>query len=42
MEILQEGSSAIIKLVQNKHFKDEVLKIRMKEESYGLTWYYQK
>ena len=26
MEILQEGSNAIIKLVQNKHFKDEVHK----------------
>lgn len=42
MEILQEGSSAIIQLVQNKHLKDEVHKIRMNEGSYGLTWYYQK
>ena len=42
MEILQEGSSAIIQLVQNKHLKDEVHKIRMNDGSYGLTWYYQK
>lgn len=42
MEILQEGSNAIIKLVQNKHFKDQVYKIRMNEGSYGLTWNYQK
>ena len=30
MEMLQEASNAIIKLVQNKHFKDEVQKIRQK------------
>ena len=28
MELLQEASNAILKLVQNKHFKDEVKKIR--------------
>ena len=33
MEMLQEASNAIIKLVQNKHFKDEVQKIRQKEGS---------
>ena len=35
MEMLQEGSNAIIKLVQNKHFKDEVQIIRQKEGSLG-------
>ena len=35
MEMLQEASNAIIKLVQNKHFKDEVQKIRQKEGSLG-------
>ena len=30
MEMLQEASNAIIKLVQNKHFKHEVQKIRQK------------
>ena len=35
MEMLQEASYAIIKLVQNKHFKDEVQKIRQKEGSLG-------
>ena len=35
MEILQEASNAIIKLVQNKHFKDEVQIIRQKEGSLG-------
>ena len=35
MEMLQEASNAIIKLVQNKHFKDEVKKIRQKEGSFG-------
>ena len=33
MEMLREASNAIIKLVQNKHFKDEVQKIRQKEGS---------
>ena len=35
MEMLQEASNAIIKLVQNTHFKDEVKKIRQKEGSLG-------
>ena len=35
MEMLQEGNNAIIKLVQNKHFKDEVKKIGQKEGSLG-------
>ena len=35
MEMLQEASSAIIKLVQSKHFKDEVQKIRRKEGALG-------
>ena len=35
MEMLQEASNAIIKLGQNKHFKDEVKKIRQKEGSLG-------
>ena len=35
MEMLQEASNANIKLVQNKHFKDQVQKMRQKEESLG-------
>ena len=35
MEMLQEANIAIIKLVQSKHFKDEVQKIRQKERSLG-------
>ena len=35
MEILQEASNPITKLVQNKHFKDEFLNIRQKEGSLG-------
>ena len=35
MEMLQEASNAIIKLVQNKDFKDDVQKIRQKEGSLG-------
>ena len=35
MEMLQEASNATIKLVQNKHFKREVQKIRQKEGSLG-------
>ena len=33
--MLQEAGNAIIKLVQNKHFKNEVQKIRQKEGSLG-------
>ena len=33
MKMFQEASNAIIILVQNKHFKDEIQKIRQKEES---------
>ena len=36
MEMLQESNNVIIKLVQNKHFKDEVQKIRQKE-GYSMT-----
>ena len=35
MDILQEESNAIIKVVQKKHFKDKVQKIRQKEGSLG-------
>ena len=35
MEMLQEASNAITKLVQNKHFEDEVQKIRQKEGFLG-------
>ena len=35
MEMLQEASNAIIKSVENKHFKDEVQKIKQKEGSLG-------
>ena len=34
-EMIQEASNAFIKLVQNKHFKDEVQKIRQKEGFLG-------
>ena len=33
MKMFQEASNAIIILVQNKHFKDEIQKIRQKEGS---------
>ena len=33
--MLQDAGNAIIKLVQNKHFKDAVQKIRQKEVSLG-------
>ena len=35
MEMLHEASNKITKLVQNKHFKDEVQRIRQKEGSLG-------